>query len=224
MQARYRLDLADRFAVSSATARRFAANPSDPTSRWAPCPAHSFRWITCFLDTPAPGEALPPPIGYGPRLGSVRLDFHQQATRPARRALRPPPTAARPPTPLPGFAGYRPGIASRHPAGDGAETALPSSQDDHPHVQRPIRRRVPQRPLLDPRRLPWPSPSPDRLGSLCTRPKTGPLDDACSGFTHVADRTVAPPRFIPGLSTTHGGLATGDPGVSPDRTRTGRPP
>src|SRR5450755_4394370 len=59
--------------------------------------------------------------------------------------LRPAPTAARPPTPLPGFAGYRRGIASRHPAGDGAETALPSSQNDHPHVQRPIRRRVPQR-------------------------------------------------------------------------------
>jgi hypothetical protein len=29
------------------------------------------------------------------------------------------------------------------------------------------------------------------------------------------------PRFAPGLSTTHGGLATGDLGVSPDRTRTG---
>jgi hypothetical protein len=33
-----------------------------------------------------------------------------------------------------------------------------------------------------------------------------------------------PPRFAPGLSTTHGGIATGDPGVSPDRTHTGRPP
>ena len=33
-----------------------------------------------------------------------------------------------------------------------------------------------------------------------------------------------PPRFAPGLSTTHGGLATGDPGISPDRTHTGRPP
>jgi hypothetical protein len=41
------------------------------------------------------------------------------------------------------------------------------------------------------------------------------LDDACSGFTHVADRTVARPRFAPGLSTTHGGFATKDPGVSP---------
>jgi hypothetical protein len=32
-----------------------------------------------------------------------------------------------------------------------------------------------------------------------------------------------PPRFAPGLSTTHGGFTTRDPGVSPDRTHTGRP-
>src|SRR5207248_8000052 len=56
------------------------------------------------------------------------------------------------------------------------------------------------------------------------RPQAGLSDDACSGFTHVADRTVAPPRFAPGLSTTRGGLATRDPGISPDRTHTGRPP
>jgi len=30
------------------------------------------------------------------------------------------------------------------------------------------------------------------------------------------------PRSAPGLSTTHGGIATGDLGVSPDRTHTGR--
>ncbi len=93
--------------------------------------------------------------------------------------------------PLPGIAGYKQGIASRHPAGDGAETALPSFQADRPHVQRPIRRRVPRRPLPDPGRLPWPSPSHDRLGTLLARPQAGSLDDACSGFTHVADRTVA---------------------------------
>ena len=54
-------------------------------------------------------------------------------------------------------------------------------------------------------------------------PAGGPIDDACSGFTRVADRTVARPRFAPGLSTTHGGSATKDPGISPDRTHTGRP-
>src|SRR5205823_2932120 len=55
-------------------------------------------------------------------------------------------------------------------------------------------------------------------------PEGGPFDDAYSGFTRVADRTIAPPRFAPGLSATHGGITTGDPGVSPDRTHTGRPP
>ena len=37
---------------------------------------------------------------------------------------------------------------------------------------------------------------------------------------HAADRTVALPRFDPGLSTGPGGLATGDPGVSPGWTPT----
>ena len=54
-------------------------------------------------------------------------------------------------------------------------------------------------------------------------PEGGTLDDAYSGFTHVADRAIAPPRFAPDLSITHGGIATRDPGVSPDRTHTGRP-
>jgi len=33
-----------------------------------------------------------------------------------------------------------------------------------------------------------------------------------------------PPRSAPGLSTTRGGIATRDPDVSPDRTRSGRLP
>jgi hypothetical protein len=73
MQARYRLDLADRFAVSSATARRFAANPSDPTSRWAPCPAHSYRWTITSLPSSScarrgitPAYWLRTPLGVGP--------------------------------------------------------------------------------------------------------------------------------------------------------------
>jgi hypothetical protein len=37
----------------------------------------------------------------------------------------------------------------------------------------------------------------------------------------ATDWSFAPPRFGPGLSTTHGGFATGDLGVSPDRTGTG---
>jgi hypothetical protein len=92
--------------------------------------------------------------------------------------------------PLPGVAGYRRASLPAAHSG-GAETGLPCFQDGHPHVQRPIRRRVPRRPLPDPGRLPWPSPSHDRLGSLLARPWAGPLDDACSGFTRVADRAVA---------------------------------
>ncbi len=38
---------------------------------------------------------------------------------------------------------------------------------------------------------------------------------------HVADRQVAPPRFDANLSVDAGGFATGDLGVSPDRTHTG---
>ena len=37
----------------------------------------------------------------------------------------------------------------------------------------------------------------------------------------AADRSVAPLRFDHGLSTEPGSFATGDPGVSPDRTCTG---
>jgi hypothetical protein len=92
--------------------------------------------------------------------------------------------------PLPGFAGYRraslPGPRRRRRR-DGS----PSSQDDHPHVQHPIRRRVPRRPLLDQERLPWPSPWTNRLGPLSRPDGTGLLDDARSGFTRVADRAVA---------------------------------
>jgi len=53
---------------------------------------------------------------------------------------------------------------------DGVKTALPGSHDDRSRVQRPLRRRVPQRPLLEPERFPWPSPSRNRLGSLLTPP------------------------------------------------------
>ena len=65
-----------------------------------------------------------------------------------------------------------------------------------------------------------------RTGSAPSLPRLAAdlSDDAYSGFTRVADRAVAPPRFAPGLSATHGGFTTGDPGVSPDRTHTGRPP
>ena len=40
-------------------------------------------------------------------------------------------------------------------------------------------------------------------------------------FAHATDRSVVPPRFAPGLSTTHGGVPTEDPDVSSDQTYPG---
>ncbi len=107
---------------------------------------------------------------------------------------------------------------------DGDKTGLPSSQDDHPYVQRPLRRRVLQRPLPDPRRFPWPSPCANRLGSLYPALTDGSLDDASQASLTLQTARSHPPRFAPSLSTTHGGITTRDPDISPDRTHTGRPP
>jgi len=40
-------------------------------------------------------------------------------------------------------------------------------------------------------------------------------------ITLATDRSVVPPRFEPGLSTTHGGVPTGDPDISPGQTYPG---
>jgi len=84
------------------------------------------------------------------------------------RLSRPPSTTSRSDCrskPLPEFAGIGQASLPAAPQAAGAETALPDSHDDDPHVQRP-RRRVPQRPGLEPERFPWPSPSIHRLGTL----------------------------------------------------------
>ena len=79
------------------------------------------------------------------------------------------------------------------PQSGGAETALPSSQDDHPHVQRPIRRRAHRRPLPDQQRPPWPSPSPDRLGTLSSPPQAGRLTTpAQASLTMQTARSLRP--------------------------------
>jgi hypothetical protein len=54
------------------------------------------------------------------------------------------------------------------------------------------------------------------------RPEAVAFDDAYAGFARAADRPVAPPCSAPGLSAAHEGFTTGDSGVSPDRTFTGR--
>jgi hypothetical protein len=67
--------------------------------------------------------------------------------------------------------------------------------------------------VREPARLPlFPAPRRVRLTTLTQASLT------------LQTARLLPPRFAPGLSTTHGGFATGDPGVSPDRTHTGRPP
>ena len=60
----------------------------------------------------------------------------------------------------------------------GAEEGLSSSRDTLLTVPRPLRRRVPRRPLQVPKRLPWPSPNAHRLGTLCSPPNGGSLHDA----------------------------------------------
>ena len=40
-------------------------------------------------------------------------------------------------------------------------------------------------------------------------------------FALATDRPVVPPRFAPSLSTTHGGVPTGDPDISPGQTYPG---
>ena len=135
--------------------------------------------------------------------------------------LRPPPTSARHFTVsqgrwlsvsmLPGTTGWRPVVFSV----PGVETDLSSSKDTLLAIPRPLRRKVPKHPLQVLWCRPWPSPIGDRLGSSSSvRTRTGVTTLQAS--LDVADWSVARPRFAPGLSTTHGGFATGDLGVSPD--------
>ncbi len=131
--------------------------------------------------------------------------------------LRPPPTSSRPPA-TSRATGCRQGCDPRRRPG--AEEDLSSTGDNPLAIPRPLRREVPGHPLQDPWCRPWPSPLGNRLGS--PRPpgrRTGVTTLQAS--RDVADWSVARPRFAPGLSTTHGGFATGDLGVSPDRTCTG---
>jgi hypothetical protein len=95
--------------------------------------------------------------------------------------------------PLPGITGYRRASLPAIP-----QTAGPRRLSRVPTMtlrtfSAPIRRKVPQRPLLDQERFPWPSPSRDRLGTLFpTPPGAGSLTTLRQGFTHVADRAVDP--------------------------------
>jgi hypothetical protein len=127
--------------------------------------------------------------------------------------------------PLPGLAGYRQALLPQ-PRRLGATEGLSSSHDNLPTVPRPLRRRVPWHPLQAPRCRPWPSPQEYRLGSLLAVCAVI-LNDA-AGFASCCGPVGCPPlpgavfpRFDLGLSPDAGSAATGDPGVSPDRTHTG---
>lgn|SRR6187401_2362990 len=107
---------------------------------------------------------------------------------------------------------------------DGAEEGLPSSQDNHLTVPRPLRRWVPRHPLPNPRCLPWPSPSRNRLGTHLTTRRWWHLTTLAQASHVLRTGQSLPPCSAPGLSTTHEGFTTKDSGVSLDRTCTGRLP
>ena len=60
-----------------------------PHRRPSPAPMEPHLHPVLVLRSSCARRGITPAFGYGPRLGSVRLDSHQQATRPARRAVRP---------------------------------------------------------------------------------------------------------------------------------------
>ena len=64
-----------------------------PARRPPPAPIEHHLHAVPVLRSSGARRGITPAFGYGPRLGSVRLDFHQLATRPARRALRDHPTS-----------------------------------------------------------------------------------------------------------------------------------
>ena len=120
MQARYHLDLADRFAylgygpairlkpfrphltvgaLSCAKETEYAqaeprtarqATGADPGGfpNRRPNPIAIKLRDSQPLYSSSARRGITPAFGYGPRLGPVRLDFHQQGTHAARRALR----------------------------------------------------------------------------------------------------------------------------------------
>ena len=99
---------------------------------------------------------------------------------------------ARPPTPLPGFAGYRRGIASRQPADRRGRDGSPGFPG------RPSARSTPNTP--EGSSAPAPGPRALSVAFAVEEPARHPLsrlaaelsNDACSGFTCVADRAIAP--------------------------------
>ena len=98
VRARHHLDRADRFA-SIGYGSVFRLKPFRPHLTMG-----ALSCATTQPDTPTHSHRIPPPdsaqrgitpaFGYGPRLGPVRLDFHQQALCATRRTIPSNPTTA----------------------------------------------------------------------------------------------------------------------------------
>ena len=114
--------------------------------------------------------------------------------------------------PLPGVTGYRTACFSS-PAATRPRRASPVPRTAVRPFHAHLRRRVHRCPLLEPRHLPWPSPSRNGLGS--PRPACGGwhFDDACSGFA----ARCGPASCSTPLRTRHLGRARGLPYQGPRR-------
>lgn len=78
-----------RHAPTARPQQAAGAHPGGfPHRRPSPAPIEPHLHPVLVLRSSCARRGITPAFGYGPRLGSVRLDFHQLATRPARRALR----------------------------------------------------------------------------------------------------------------------------------------
>jgi hypothetical protein len=81
-------------APTARTPKAAGAHPGGfPHRRPSPAPIEPHLHAVLNLRSSCARRGITPAFGYGPRLGSVRLDFHQLATRPARRAVRACPTS-----------------------------------------------------------------------------------------------------------------------------------
>jgi hypothetical protein len=231
VQARHHLDRADRFA-SFGYGSVFRLRPFRPHLT-----VSALSCADSQQDTPAHGHRTPPPndaqrgvtpaFGYGPRLGPVRLDFHQLVLCAARRTLRPPPTPTRLTTPFPVW----PVIGRVAPAADSqgrrAGEGLPSSRRHCLDVPRPIRRGVPDGcasrlftasmafTVISAARLPLLPPS-----------QAGPLTTLQASL-HATDRPVAPPYRAFDAALRHRPFPDDAGSLLPGplaATRTGLPP
>ena len=125
--------------------------------------------------------------------------------------------------PLPGVSGYRQASlpTTRRRRGRGGSPHFREQPSDRSEPTAPEGSSVPASGSLAPS-VAFAVPIAARL------PLGPPLDGVCMttlvrprNLARATDRPVVPPRFAPGLSTTHGGVPTGDPDVSPDQTYPG---